>query len=224
MVRPAVRSQFGAKQREGEEAGVSVGCSICAHPARAEIDAALIAGASTPSVARDFGVGRSSVARHAKAHLAASIALAAQRRDEAAAVAILAKATGLYEHCAGLLGQADRLLRGDPDSTAGITAATRVIRETRGILEFVADALDAVQEETSSEVSDAEPLTASIHVAIRQWGIRQDGGRRVGDGTVERVAPCPQCGDQPEPQPHLYPSVVSPEMRALDPRHRGDST
>jgi hypothetical protein len=197
---------------------VGAGCSICAHPARGEIDTALITGASTPSVARDFGVGRSSVARHATHHLAVAIHEAADRRQDAAAVAILAKATDLYEHCAELLGQADGFLRRRPDSTAGITAATRAIRETRATLTLIADALDAAQHTPNEPPREKSSANASLTDAIHQYSIRKHGGRRLADGTIERVPPCPQCSHQPEPQPYLYPSVPSPEILALDPR------
>ena len=174
---------------------MGVRCSICAHPARVEMDAALIAGATTPRVARDFGVGRSSVARHATAHLAAAITQAAQRREDASAVAILAKATELYEHFAELLGQADGLLGRCPDSTAGIAAATRVIRETRATLELIAEALDATVR-PASDVPKVE--LPSLDEVCEQMFLRNYGERLLADGTIERAQPCPQCAYQPE--------------------------
>jgi len=197
------------------ERGVGVRCSICAHPARAEIDEALIAGASTPSVARDFGVGRSSVARHAAGHLAGAIAQGAQRREEASAVAILAKATELYEHCAELLVQAGELVERSPDSTAGITAATRVIRETRATLELIARALDVTMRSAPQEPVLTQP--SSLDAVLEQMHLRRGGGRVLADGTIQRVPPCPQCGHQPEVQRWLRPMAASPELMSLAP-------
>jgi hypothetical protein len=166
------------------------------HPAHVEIDAALIAGASTPAVARDFGVHRSSVARHAKHHLAAEISQAAQRQDEVSAVAILAKAADLYERCEELLGEADMTLRRQPDSTAGVTAATNVIRETRATLTLIAKALNAARR----PVAEAPQIEHSdLSVVLHRMQVRKAGGTRRADGTIEPVPPCPQCGDQPEP-------------------------
>jgi hypothetical protein len=175
---------------------LGVRCSICGHPARAEIDAALIAGASTPGVARQFGVHRSSVVRHAKQHLAVEITEAARCQEEASAVAILAKAAELYERCEGLLGEADATLRQHPDSTAGITAATNVIRETRATLTLIAKALNAARR----PVPEAPPSEHSdLYLVLQSMQAQKAGGTRRADGTIEPLPPCPQCGDQPEP-------------------------
>jgi hypothetical protein len=45
-------------------------CSVCAHPDRDRIDAALLAGASHRVIARQFGAGHDAVQRHAASHLA----------------------------------------------------------------------------------------------------------------------------------------------------------
>ncbi len=185
------------------EVCVGVRCSICGHPACPEIDAALIAGTSTPRVAREFGVHRSSVARHAKHHLASEMTEAVLRQEEAAGLAILGKAGRLYEHCEALLGDADAMLRQRPDSTAGISAATRVIRETRATLELIAKALDAATGAVPIEAPAPAPAHSDFEEVIRRAMAYREGGRVLGDGTLERVPPCPQCGDQPEPRPWL---------------------
>ncbi len=60
-------------------------CSICTHPARSEIDRALVDGsASMREIARRYRVGADSLRRHRK-HIAATIAEAEQARREAAA-------------------------------------------------------------------------------------------------------------------------------------------
>jgi hypothetical protein len=53
-------------------------CSICTHPRRGEIDAALIQGSSSRDVGGRFGCSKSAVARHAKDHIAKTIAAAQQ--------------------------------------------------------------------------------------------------------------------------------------------------
>ena len=53
-------------------------CTICGHPDRASIDRALIAGTSQRGIAGRYGFSKSAVARHAKDHIAETIATARQ--------------------------------------------------------------------------------------------------------------------------------------------------
>lgn len=43
-------------------------CSVCTHPARAEINRAVLAQTSFRTLAARFGLGRSALSRHARAH------------------------------------------------------------------------------------------------------------------------------------------------------------
>jgi hypothetical protein len=186
------------KSVAGLAADMAVACSICTHRAHGEIDAALIAGASTPTVAHQFGVGRSSVQRHAAKHLRAEIAQAAETREEAAALAILASATDLFERGEQLLGHADGILQRSPDTAAGFSAATRVIREMRATLELIADAIEMMPP-PAPEPTDQRPDRRydfdTLMAISGEWSDYKWGHRTI-DGRTERVAPCPSCGQQ----------------------------
>jgi hypothetical protein len=53
-------------------------CTICSHPQRTEIDAVLIANESFQRVANRFGITKSAVLRHNRAHVAQHLAKAPQ--------------------------------------------------------------------------------------------------------------------------------------------------
>lgn len=47
-------------------------CTVCAHPERRAIDAAVVAGAANRAIARQYRVSKDAVARHADGHVAAT--------------------------------------------------------------------------------------------------------------------------------------------------------
>ncbi len=52
-------------------------CTICAHPERATIDTALVAGGTLRDIARQFGLSKDAVARHQADHLSTALVAAA---------------------------------------------------------------------------------------------------------------------------------------------------
>lgn len=58
-------------------------CSICTHPERDAIEAAIVAGTSYRVIARQFLVGHDSVQRHAADHIQQSIQQAQEAKEEA---------------------------------------------------------------------------------------------------------------------------------------------
>ncbi len=78
-------------------------CTICVHPERQAIDAALLAGTPIRGIARTFRVSEDALSRH-KEHVAPALAKA----HEAAEVA---KADDLLARVQGLVREADAILR-----------------------------------------------------------------------------------------------------------------
>lgn len=64
-------------------------CTVCKHPERDAIDRALVDGASLRDIAGQYGLTKSSVARHQAEHLPASLVKAAEAEDVAHAIDIV---------------------------------------------------------------------------------------------------------------------------------------
>jgi hypothetical protein len=58
-------------------------CTICSHPKRSAIEAALVAGTSNRRIATHYGMTEGSVRRHVAEHVAKQIAQAQEAREEA---------------------------------------------------------------------------------------------------------------------------------------------
>lgn len=58
-------------------------CTICFHPEREAIDAAIISGTAYRNIAQQFSVGYSSVSRHADGHIADAIQQSQEAKEEA---------------------------------------------------------------------------------------------------------------------------------------------
>ena len=56
-------------------------CTVCAHPERHSIEAALVAGRSLRDIARHFGVSKDAVARHAAEHLPPALVRAKEEAE-----------------------------------------------------------------------------------------------------------------------------------------------
>jgi hypothetical protein len=104
-------------------------CTICGHPARAEIDRALVAGTTYRDISLRFQVGVMAVQRH-KAHIPAQLAQAAAAEQVSAADKLLAEVERLHQLALSLLANAAKA--GD------LRTALAGIREARGCLELEA--------------------------------------------------------------------------------------
>ena len=81
-------------------------CSVCNHPDRDAIDAALVAGQTQGAVAAAHGLVRQSVGRHAKAHLSASLRAVHASREASETRASVDRLEGLYRQASDLLAAA----------------------------------------------------------------------------------------------------------------------
>jgi hypothetical protein len=84
-------------------------CSVCSRSDASDIDHALaVSGASWRSVARNYGLGRSAVNRHAHDHLGARLKKAAEQRAAGSDPALLDKVLEINRVNRGVLGEAIR--------------------------------------------------------------------------------------------------------------------
>lgn len=66
-------------------------CTICGHAERAAIDAALASGTAYRAITRQFVVSKDAVARHAREHIAQSVAQSHAAKSESAALDVVAQ-------------------------------------------------------------------------------------------------------------------------------------
>jgi len=112
-------------------------CTICTHPARAEVDQALVAGEAFRDIARRWRVSKDAVARH-KAHLSAHIAKAAEAETVARADDLLGQVRYLHGKALGVLDKADK--EGDGRLALG------AIREATNTLRLLGEVLGQLQQ------------------------------------------------------------------------------
>ena len=86
-------------------------CTLCVHPDRAAIDAALLEGGAYRDVAGQWGVSKSAVERHKRDHLATAIVKARDSAEAAHGDNLLAKVGKLSKHAESMYAEAERILR-----------------------------------------------------------------------------------------------------------------
>jgi len=102
-------------------------CSVCSHPARDEIDHAVVTTAvSNRQIAAQHGLGESAIRRHEERHLPALLVQAQTVVDVTRAESLLAASLGLEETVIEVLNEARA--RGD------LTTTLKAVREARGLL------------------------------------------------------------------------------------------
>jgi hypothetical protein len=104
-------------------------CSVCTHPDRAAIDAALVNRTSYRDISGQYRVSRSALSRHAE-HIPSRLTAASAAADVARADTLLGQVQSLRDRALSLLDRAER----DGDLRAAIVA----LRETRNTVELLA--------------------------------------------------------------------------------------
>jgi len=120
-------------------------CSVCSHPDRAQIDAALIEGGSYRDIARQWRVSKDAVARH-KPHIEMAVAKVQEARE----TEVMSDAAGLSARLTSLTETAQRLLRnaeGRGDGREALLALRELTRlvEVESRIAAQAEAAKAVQ-------------------------------------------------------------------------------
>lgn len=140
-------------------------CTICAHPHRADIDAALVQRTgSIRSIAAQFGVALTSLRRHAEAHLPAQMVQAAEVQTVVDAGNLLHQVRDLRDRALGILTAAET--GNDPRT------ALAAIREARACLELMGKVEGQLQERAETNVNvlvapDWQRLRAVLLAALQ---------------------------------------------------------
>ena len=113
-------------------------CTVCAHPERAILDAALVRGEPLRDIAGRYAVSKSAVARHKAEHLPASLVKATAAAEVADADRLLRDAGALRAKAVSLLLAAERA--GD------LRTALAGVREARGCVELLARLLGELRD------------------------------------------------------------------------------
>jgi hypothetical protein len=115
-------------------------CTVCAHPERAAIDKALVAGESCSTIAARYcTIGRMALERHAANHLPARLVKAHEAEEVARADDLLAQVRSLQARALAILDRAGM--------ASDLRAALVAVREARANLELLAKLLGELQQE-----------------------------------------------------------------------------
>ena len=105
-------------------------CTICVHPERHEMEAALVTGTSQRTVAQQWGVSRDALRRHvAHNHITPAIIAIQAEREHAGAVTLLDRVESLIRRTERLLTAAE--------ASGAVTTALAAVREQRELLRLL---------------------------------------------------------------------------------------
>ncbi len=108
-------------------------CTVCTHPQRDEIDAALVAGVALRNIAKRFDTSPTAVFRHKGEHLPAKLVMAQEAAEVAEADDLLGQVRDLQRRAHNILDKAEE--------AGELRVALSAIREARGNLELLAKLL-----------------------------------------------------------------------------------
>ena len=127
-------------------------CPVCSRPDRDELERRVVAGDPIRRIARQVGVGRDALSRHAASHLPSSLAALREAGRDIESARALDRLEALFAEGQQVLGAA-RAEGRHPVSLAAI-------RELRGVVELIA--------RISGELDDRPSTTVNI-VASAEW-------------------------------------------------------
>lgn len=135
-------------------------CTICKHPQREGMDAALVAAEPLRSIAERFGTSATALHRHKVDHVSRALVRAAEARELAHDGKLLDQVKGLIARAQSILSKAEA--RGDHRT------ALAAIREVRGTLELLGkitgELTPALSEQPRVPLFNLPP---GSHVAVR---------------------------------------------------------
>jgi hypothetical protein len=102
-------------------------CTICAHPERDALEAAMVAGETLRDIARRFRVGKDAAARHKADHLPERLAKAHEVEEVADADTLLSRLRSLNRETAAILKEARE--EGSKDNELALKAIARVEKQ-----------------------------------------------------------------------------------------------
>ena len=113
-------------------------CSVCVHPDRSSIDAALVERRPFRDLAGRFRLSSTALHRHAQRHVPATLAQARQAQEVARGDDLLAQVEELKDRAMGVLARAE--------AAEDLRAAISAIREARGCVELLARMVGELRE------------------------------------------------------------------------------
>lgn len=171
-------------------------CSVCTHPNRVEIDKALVAGESNRAISRRFRVSKDAVLRHAAEHLPATLVKAAEARENAHALDVMAELQRVFQRANMLFDACDTWLR-DPEEPGRYTLEPRAedvkviyleangagkpIRKKAPLSRLLAKIEDAGVDVERGEWRHADPRELILKTAERLQDLLQLVAKLIGD-------------------------------------------
>src|SRR5258708_5888451 len=136
-------------------------CTVCAHPERAAIDAAALAGTSYRTIAHQFTVSRDALMRHKAEHLLAELVKAKHAEEVSRATDLLALAMERDAKALALLAKAE--------ADGDLKTAGQMLRISLVSLELLARLRGELNEQQTTTVNI---LVAPEWIAIRNVLLR----------------------------------------------------
>lgn len=137
-------------------------CVTCEHPEREAIDRAIVVGETLRSLASRYGMHRTSLARHAQAHLSPALVKVLTEREEAGPRTVLERLEELHTEVRSILDAAKE------GGKASVSLAA--VRELRGILDTIARITGELNERPQVAVFNlsTSPEWAEVRAALAQ--------------------------------------------------------
>ena len=129
-------------------------CTICKHPQRTEIDAALVNGDMYRGVSRRFDCSEDALRRHKAEHVPAHMAQAHDAQDVANADSLLDQVRDLQRKALGILDKAE--------NAGDLRAATSAIREARECIVLLAKLMGELDERAQVNILVLSPEWLAI--------------------------------------------------------------
>jgi hypothetical protein len=192
---------------------VARSCTVCVHPERDEIDAAIVGPESNRSIAGRFSLSESSLQRHAAAHVSEALARIASNRVDESNRSLLARLEALVGRVEAILDQAEQ--------SGKVTTALSAVRELRSLLELLGKATGELKPDGAITVvnlatsPDWLELRAAILGALGPYPEAQRAVLAALSGAMISAQPpavgasVPALGPSAEAQPSTVPDVVS---------------
>ncbi len=133
-------------------------CTICTHPQRRAIDAALVADASLRDIAGQFDVSKSAVDRHKAEHLPAHLVKAHEQEDIRQAIDVVRQLKAINQATLGILKEARDMRK----HAIALMAIDRVQKQ----IELQAKLLGELQQEGTTNIVINQQVAAYTAVLM----------------------------------------------------------
>ncbi len=146
-------------------------CTVCAHPERAAIDAAVLAGGSKRAVATQYGLSAEAVQRH-KAHIPPALAKAHEAKEVARADSLLGMVRSQYDRALRHIDASEQVLKqakrskNRRDILEAIRTAGVPMREARRNLELLAKMIGQIPPDQPHITVITSPAWVSLRVFL----------------------------------------------------------